>query len=88
MIFYDRLETVVENARLHALLDGVAAAVVGLIAATAIQLGWGQFSDPAGRVILASLFAIALAVVWLWKGPFAAPALVFAAGLIGALSLA
>jgi chromate transporter len=88
MIFYDRLEAVVENARLHALLDGVAAAVVGLIAATAIQLGWGQFGDPAGREILLALFAVALAVVWLWKSPVAAPALVFAAGAIGALSLA
>lgn len=88
MIFYDRLETLVENVRLHALLDGVAAAVVGLIAATAIQLAWGQFSDPAGRVILVALFAAALAAVWLWKSPFAAPVLVFAAGLIGALSLA
>ena len=88
MIFYDRLETVIENARLHALLDGVAAAVVGLIAATAIQLGWGQFSDPDGRLVLAGLFAASLAVIWLWKSPLAAPVLVAVAGVLASLALA
>jgi chromate transporter len=39
LLFGDRLEAVVENRALHRLLEGVAAAVVGLIAVTAIELG-------------------------------------------------
>jgi len=73
MIFYDRLEAVLENARLHALLDGVAAAVVGLIAATAIQLGWGQWLAVANPLIGAGLFAGASALIWLWKSPLSVP---------------
>jgi chromate transporter len=40
LLFYDRLEQVIEDDRLHRFLEGVAAGVVGLIAVTAIQLGW------------------------------------------------
>jgi len=87
MIFYDRLEAVLENARLHALLDGVAAAVVGLIAATAIQLGWGQVTGADSAPILAAIFAVALAVIWLWKSPLAAPVAIALGGLAGVVML-
>jgi len=83
MIFYDRLEAVLENARLHALLDGVAAAVVGLIAATAIQLGWGAFSGADDALILAAIFSAALAIIWLWKSPLAAPTAIILGALAG-----
>lgn len=73
MIFYDRLEAVLENARLHALLDGVAAAVVGLIAATAIQLAWGQWLSASSPMVGAGLFAAASTLIWLWKNPLSAP---------------
>src|SRR5215217_8269091 len=39
LVFYDRLERVIENERLHSFLQGVAAGVVALIAVTAAQLG-------------------------------------------------
>ena len=87
MIFYDRLEAVLENARLRALLDGVAAAVVGLIAATAIQLGWGQATGSDNAPILAAIFAVALAIIWLWKSPLAAPVAIALGGLAGAAAL-
>ena len=73
MIFYDRLEAVLENTRLHAFLDGVTAAVVGLIAATAIQLGWGQLLSAEQPMVGVGLFAAALALVWFWRTPLAAP---------------
>src|SRR5205085_8257022 len=38
MVFFERLEAVVEHSRLHRTLDGVAAAAVGVIAATLVQL--------------------------------------------------
>lgn len=87
MIFYDRLEAVIESARLHALLDGVAAAVVGLIVATAIQLGWGQATGADSAPILAAIFAVALAVIWLWKSPLAAPVAIALGGLAGMVML-
>ena len=39
LIFYERVEQVAEHPRLYRTLDGVAAAAVGIIAATLIQLG-------------------------------------------------
>ena len=83
MIFFERLEAVVENPALHRLLGGVAAAVVGVIAATLLQLGAStaaRVSDPA---VAAVLFLTALVVVWRVKGSFVAPALVVAGGLAG-----
>lgn len=83
MLFYERLEAVVENPALHRLLTGVAAAVAGVIAATLLQLGWAA----AGRVtnILAALtiLAGAFAAVSLAKGRWLVPALVIASGLAG-----
>jgi len=38
MIYYERLETVVADERLHRALAGIAAAVVGIIGATSLQL--------------------------------------------------
>lgn len=87
MIFYDRLEAVLENARLHALLDGVASAVVGLIAATAIQLAWGQAAGSENTLILAAVFAVALALIWLWKSPLAAPVAIMLGGFAGLAAL-
>ncbi|WP_308238536.1 chromate transporter [Phenylobacterium sp. J367] len=46
LVLYDRLEAVLEVKALHALLEGVAAGVVGLIAATTLQLA----QATAGRV--------------------------------------
>lgn len=87
IIFYDRLEAVLENTRLHALLDGVASAVVGLIAATAIQLGWGQLAGVDHTWLIVGLFAAASAVLWIWKSPLAAPVVLVLAGAASALVL-
>ena len=40
LILFERLEAVIENPALHRVLTGVAAAVVGIIAATFVQLAW------------------------------------------------
>ncbi|WP_296815221.1 chromate efflux transporter [Brevundimonas sp.] len=88
LIFYDRLEAVLENARLHALLEGVAAAVVGLIAATALQLTWGLLAGNEDRLVLAAVLLAALAVIWRWKARIATPVVLIAAGCVGAALLA
>jgi chromate transporter len=83
LIFFERLEAIAENPALHRLLAGVAAAVVGVVAATLLQLGSStaeRLEDPVAPVIL---FGAALFAVWRWKGKFTAPALVLAGGAAG-----
>lgn len=85
MIFYEHLEGIAENPRLHQILAGVAASAVGIIAATSLQLAW----STSQRVSLATalpgiaIFIAALAVTVLWKSRFSAPVLVTAAGFAG-----
>ena len=88
LIFFDRLEAVVEDARLHALLEGVTAAVVGLIAATAMQLSWGLLAANEDRLVLGAILLAALVVIWLWRARIATPVVLIAAGCAGAALLA
>ncbi|WP_439569219.1 chromate efflux transporter [Sphingopyxis sp.] len=83
MVFFERLEAVVENPALHRLLAGVAAAVVGIIAATFVQLGEATAARVTAPLLAILLFAAALAVVWRIKGAWVTPAIVAAAALAG-----
>ena len=83
MIFFERLEAVVENPALHRLLAGVAAAVVGVIAATLVQLGWSTAERASSLGLSAALFAFALALVWKFKGKLVMPMLVLGGGIAG-----
>ncbi|MEW6539944.1 MAG: chromate efflux transporter [Pseudomonadota bacterium] len=83
MIFYERLEAVVEDRRLHDLLAGVAAAVVGIIAATSVELGWAALQRAPSMAAAAAIFAGALAVAWAWKSRYAVPAVLAAAAVVG-----
>lgn len=86
MIFYERLERVMELAGLQTLLAGVAAGVVGIIAATTLQLG----AAVAGRVpsvwLGLLIFAGALAIVYGWKNRLSAVVIVVLAGVAGWLA--
>jgi chromate transporter len=83
MIFFERLEAVVENPALHRALAGVAAAVVGVIAATLLQLGWVTASRVASPIAGIVIFAGAALVMFRFKGKWIAPLLVVAAGVAG-----
>ena len=83
MIFYERLEAVVEDRRLHDLLAGVAAAVVGIIAATSVELGWATLQRAPSMAAAVVIFAVALAVAWAWKSRYAVPAVLAAAAVVG-----
>ena len=83
MIFFERLEAVVDNPALHRILAGVAAAVVGVIAATLLQLGWSTAGRAGNLVPAGLLFGAAVLAVWRWKGKLTAPALVLAGGVAG-----
>jgi chromate transporter len=85
LLFYDRLERVIENERLHRFLEGVAAGVVGLIAVTALQLGWNVGRLVPSLVAGAAIFAAGLALLYLWRSKVAVPAVVLGSGVFGLL---
>ncbi|HCW48718.1 MAG TPA: chromate transporter [Brevundimonas sp.] len=86
LIFYDRLELVLENRSLHALLDGVAAAVVGLIVATVLQLGASLVGTVPYWPLALAIFGAALVAAYRWRAQLAIPITLVAAGLAGALA--
>ena len=85
LILFERLEAVIENPALHRVLTGVAAAVVGIIAATFVQLAWATALRLANPALAAILFAMALAVVWRVKGLLVTPAVLAGGAIAGAL---
>ncbi len=86
LIFYDRLELVLENRSLHALLDGVAAAVVGLIVATVLQLGASLVDTAPDWPLSLTIFGAALVAAYRWRTQLATPVTLILAGLAGALA--
>lgn len=83
LLLHDRLEKVVENRMLHSFLEGVAAGVVGLIAATTVELAVTLVqrlpSLPAGLLV----FVVALAVLYLWKSKMNVVLALLGAGFLG-----
>ncbi len=84
LLFYDRLERVIENERLHRLLEGVAAGVVGLIAVTALQLGWNIARSMPSLALGTMTFVASLALLYLWKSKLNVLAVVFGSAILGA----
>ena len=85
LILFERLEAIVENPALHRLLSGVAAAVVGVIAATWLQLGWSAYERAATPWLAGALFLVGVVAVRYVKGPFVPPILILAGGAAGAI---
>lgn len=83
MIFYERLEAVVADERLNRVLAGVAAAVVGIIAATSLQLGLTTLQRAPSIPIALLIFATAFAAVWFWKSRYAAAVVLALSALAG-----
>lgn len=83
MIFYERLEAVVGDERLHRVLAGVAAAVVGIIAATSVQLGWATLQRVPSIPVAVAIFVAAFAAVWFWKSRYAIAAVMAGSAIAG-----
>ncbi len=83
LVGHELMERLVERPGVHAALDGVAAGVVGLIAATALQLLPALLTDLP-RV---GIFLAALAVAYRWKARWSVLVIVVGAGLLGLLLL-
>jgi chromate transporter len=81
LVGHRQLDALVGNERLHAVLDGVTAGVVGLVAATLVGLA------PAAIVGASTLliFAAALAALYLWQASVAVALVIVAAGAAGVL---
>jgi chromate transporter len=73
------LERAVANPRLHDVLDGVTAAVVGLMVVTTVQLGMAAMRDVTSLMI----FGAALGVLFAWSRGIAAPIVIAGAAVIG-----
>ena len=84
LLFYDRLERVVEDERLHRFLEGVAAGVVGLIAVTAVQLALNVGRSVPSVALGGAIFAAGLALLYLWKSKLNLPVVVLGSALAGA----
>jgi chromate transporter len=87
LIFFERLEAIVANPALHRLLAGVAAAVVGVIAATFLQLTTATIGRVPDIAIAAPIFGVALAIAWRVKGAWVTPVLIASGALTGWLIL-
>jgi len=85
LLFYDRLESVIENEGLHRFLEGVAAGVVGLIAVTALQLGWNVARAVPSISLASVIFAASLGLLYAWKSKLNVLAVVVGAGMLGSL---
>lgn len=86
MVLFNHLEAVVENPALHRLLAGVAAAVVGVIAATSLQLAWTTAQSAPSLWIAGLIFIAALAAAWRLK-PRWMPLLILGGAAAGGLAL-
>ncbi len=86
LIFFERLERIVAHPSLHRVLAGVAAAVVGIIAATFLQLAQAAGARVSTPSLAILLFLIALAAAWRLKGAWVTPAILATGALFGAVA--
>ena len=78
-----RLEAVLEVKEMHAFLDGVAAGVVGLIAATTVDLALVTAARVPSLAVAASIFVVALAFLYAWKNKLNIAVAIVGAGVAG-----
>lgn len=78
LLLHDALERLTRNRRMHALLDAVTAAVVGLIVAVALQMAT-TLTSPVRLAIAGG----ALALLARWHSRFVVLPVVFGAALVG-----
>jgi chromate transporter len=84
MLGHRYLEAAVDNPRLHAVLDGITAGVIGLVVATAIPLASAALTS----IPAIAIFAGALITLYAWRSAMAVAAVVLAAGVLGLLAFA
>ena len=87
LLFYERLEAAVEDARLHHFLQGVAAAVVGLIAVTLIGLARSAQAETPNVAASAAIILLSLLLLYRWQNRLNTLAVICGAAAAGMLFL-
>lgn len=87
LIFFERLEALVASPALHRLLTGVAAAVVGIIGATAIQLALAAALRVPNLWVGAAMLIVSLGLASRLTGGWVTPLIVALGGVSGWLLL-
>jgi chromate transporter len=87
LILFERLEAIIEHPALHRVLEGVAAAVVGVIAATFVQLAQATATSTADYTIGLLVFVAALIAAWRLKGAWVTPAIIACGAVLGRVLL-
>lgn len=87
LLFYDRLEQVVENARLRHFLEGVAAGVVGFIVAVTLELAVALAGRVPSMPIALAILAAALALLYMWRSRLNLAAAIMLSGAAGYFTL-
>jgi len=83
LLLHDRLEKVVDNHMLHGFLEGVAAAVVGLIAATTVELAAALVDRLPSLLPAFFVFVPALTILFLWRSRMNVVLAIAGAGALG-----
>jgi chromate transporter len=86
LLFYEHLEALAGHKRLQSFLAGVAAAVVGLIAVTLLDLARSAAERSPSLLASTAIFAAALAVIYRWKTKLATPVVLAGGALAGAFA--
>lgn len=85
LFFHDHLERLVDNKVIRTFLEGVSAGVVGLIAATTLELGRNALVNAPAVLASAAIFGVALAALYLLKAKTAVVWVVLGAAAAGLL---
>lgn len=83
LFFHNQLEQLIDNKAIHSFLEGVSAGVVGLIAATTLELGYKTLVNVPGIVAPLAIFGVSLAALYVFKAKTAVVWVVFAAAAAG-----
>lgn len=83
LLFFDRLEQVIDDQGLHRMLEGVAAGVVGMIAATTLDLGQAVAHGVPSVPIAALICAGGLVLLYAWRSNLTVVAVIAASALAG-----
>jgi chromate transporter len=87
IFFHQQIERLLDQKRIRAFLDGVAAAVVGLIAATTLELGYKVLVNAPNMLTALAIFAASLVALYVIKTRLAVLWNVLAAAVAGLLLL-
>jgi chromate transporter len=85
MLFFERLEAIIEHPALHDVLTGIAAAVVGVIAATFFELGHAAVMRVTAPTMAVALFIAALIAAWRLRGAWVTPIILAAGAVVGTM---